>query len=72
MDMDSAAVFLAGTILYSLGGLVILIALVCVNNIIHTFWKNLGWTLMPHWTEKRFATEDEMAKSEPKLKDPTH
>jgi hypothetical protein len=44
MDMDQAAVFLAGTILTALGFIVVLIAIVIANNIIHRWWKPLGWT----------------------------
>jgi hypothetical protein len=63
MDMDSAAVFLAGSILYALGGVVILIAIVVANNIIHKFWKSFGWTWMPSWMNEppaRFVTQEEM------------
>ena len=65
MDMDSAAVFLAGTILYAIGGIVILIAVVIANNIIHKFWKSFGWKLFPELdlTQKRFAEPHELDKS---------
>ena len=49
MDMDSAAVWLAGTILYALGCIIILIAVVVANNIIHKYWKSFGWVWTPHW-----------------------
>ena len=39
MDMDQAAVFLAGSILTALGFLVIIGAVVIVNNILHKYWK---------------------------------
>ena len=49
MNMDTAAVFLAGTILYALGGIIILIAVVIANNIIHKYWKSFGWRMYPTW-----------------------
>ena len=70
MDMDSAAVFLAGSILYALGLVVILIAVVVSNNIIHKFWKSFGWKFFPAWMDQppRFAESHEIDKSkEPKV-----
>ena len=49
MDMDNAAVFLAGTILYALGSIIILAATIVANNLIHKFWKSFGWTFMPNY-----------------------
>ncbi len=71
MDMDSAAVFLAGTILYALGFIVILVAVVVSNNIIHRFWKSFGWKFFPaYWDNTpRFVDSQEVDKSiDPKLK----
>ena len=69
MDMDSAAVFLAGTILYALGLLIILSATIIANNIIHKFWKSFGWTFVPHWFNEppRFVTPEEAEKIAPSL-----
>ncbi len=39
MDMNQAAVFLAGSILTSLGLVVLVIGAVVINNIIDKFWK---------------------------------
>lgn len=67
MDMDSAAVFLAGTILYALGILIILSATIIANNIIHKFWKSFGWTFTPSWMHEqpRFMTPEEAEKIAP-------
>lgn len=43
MDMDQAAVFLAGSVLTMMGFVVIIVGLVVINNIIHRYWKPLGW-----------------------------
>ncbi len=64
MDMDSAAVFLAGSILYALGLLIILGGIIIANNLIHKFWKTFGWKILPSWFHEqdhtRFATEEEL------------
>ena len=68
--MDNAAVFLAGTILYALGSIIILAATIVANNLIHKFWKSFGWTFMPgYWVNEppRFATHEETAKIAPTL-----
>ena len=39
MDMDQAAVFLAGSILTMLGFVVVVGGVVIINNLIHNFWK---------------------------------
>ena len=53
MDIDQAAVFLAGTILTALGFIVIVIAAVVINNIIHKYWKCFGWNLLPLYMQKQ-------------------
>jgi len=53
MDMDQSAVFLAGSILTALGFLVVIAAIVVVNNILHKYWKPVrifthdSWNLNP-------------------------
>jgi hypothetical protein len=39
MDMDQSAVFLAGSILTALGFLVVVAAIVVINNLLHKYWK---------------------------------
>jgi hypothetical protein len=69
MDMDNAAVFLAGTILYALGSIIILAATIVANNLIHKYWKSFGWTFMSwlHQEPTRFMTPEEEAKVAPTL-----
>ena len=52
MDIDTAAIFLAGSILTALGFIVIVIAIVVINNIIHKYWKSFGWKFFPAYLEK--------------------
>ena len=71
MDMDQAAVFLAGSILTMLGLIVVVAGFVVINNIIHRYWKSFGWKFFPEWHQmpSRFAEPHELDKSnEPKVK----
>lgn len=72
MDMDQAAVFLAGSVL-TMSGLIVLVAgAVVINNIIHKYWKSFGWKFFPAVFDHppvRFAEPEEVDKSvDPKLK----
>ena len=72
MDMDQAAVFLAGSVLTILSVIVIVAGVVLINNIIHRYWKSFGWKLFPVYLDQptpRFAEPHEVDKSvDPKLK----
>jgi hypothetical protein len=68
MDMDQAAVFLAGSILTGLGFIIIAAAAIAINNILHKYWKPVQFV---KWTEPppmRFVTEEELQKIDPKFK----
>jgi hypothetical protein len=71
MDMDQAAVFLAGSILTAIGFLVILGAILIANNLIAKYWKSWGWHWMPWWAgePQRFMTQEEVEKIAPTLND---
>lgn len=63
MDMDQAAVFLAGSVLTVLGFLVILGGILIANNLIAKYWKSWGWNFMGwmHMPEPaRFITQEEL------------
>ena len=63
MDMDQAAVFLAGSILTAMGFLVILGAILIANNLVAKYWKSWGWNFMGwlHISEpSRFMTPEEL------------
>jgi hypothetical protein len=65
MNMDQAAVWLAGSILTVLGFVVITLGVVLVNNILHKYWKPVriftsdSWNLNP---SMRYATAEELEK----------
>ena len=74
MDMDQAAVFLAGSVLIMMGFVVVIVGCVVINNILHKYWKPVriftsdSWNLGPT-ANARFAEPHELDKSaEPKLK----
>ena len=71
MDMDQAAVFLAGSILTVMGFLVILGGVLIANNLVAKYWKSWGWSWMPTWAHEpqRFATPEEAARVAPILKE---
>jgi hypothetical protein len=73
MDMDQAAVFLAGSILTMMGFIVITIGVIVINNLISKYWKRLDWFNLS-WNQEtaRFVTPEELEKidksKEPPLK----
>ena len=64
MDMDQAAVFLAGSILTALGFVVVIIAIVIVNNVLHKYWKPVRMFTSDSFAAfnppERFATQEDM------------
>ena len=67
MDIDTAAIFLAGSILTALGFIVIVIAVVVINNIIHKYWKSFGWTFFPAYINSKDIIYEEPKMEEPKM-----
>ena len=67
MDMDQAAVFLAGSILTMLGFIVVVAGVVAINNIVHKYWKPVkifsadSWHVNP---PHRFAAPEEILQQE--------
>jgi hypothetical protein len=65
MDMDQAAVFLAGSVLTALGFIVVIAAAVVVNNILHKYWKPIRIFTSDSWNAinppHRFATPEDIA-----------
>ena len=41
--MDKLAVFFAGSILVTLGMVVVAIGIIVINNLIHQYWKPVTW-----------------------------
>lgn len=67
MDMDQAAVFLAGSILTMLGFIVVVAGVVVINNIVHKYWKPVkifsadSWHVNP---PHRFAAPGDILQQE--------
>ena len=49
MSMDQAAVWLAGSILTTLGFIVVVSGIIVINNIIHRFWKPVNIFTPESW-----------------------
>jgi hypothetical protein len=62
MDVDNAAYFLASTILFAVGVIVLCLALILLNNIFARFWKPVKLTsLEPLFNhEARFMQESKI------------
>jgi hypothetical protein len=63
MDMDQAAVFLAGSILTMLGFVVVVMGIVVINNLVHKFWKPVRIFTADSWSVNppaRFASQEEL------------
>jgi hypothetical protein len=43
LDMDKIAVFFAGSVLVTLGMIVIAGGAIVINNLIHCYWKQVVW-----------------------------
>ena len=72
MDMDQAAVFLAGSILTALGFIAVAIGVVVINNIIARYWRPIRIFTEDSWNSvgnsARFAESSEVEKpQEPTL-----
>jgi len=64
MDMDQAAVFLAGSILTMLGFIVVVIGILIINNLFSKYWKPVQWMRM--LDHPVYVTREEL--SEPEVK----
>ena len=60
MDMDQAAVWLAGSILFALGMIAIVAGIVAVNNLLHKFWKPVQFFKWADHPPTRFMTQEEL------------
>jgi hypothetical protein len=71
MDIDNAASMLAGSILTVLALIIVVVGIVVINNILNKYWKPVkiftadSWNMNP---PQRFVTDEEVKKTEPKLK----
>ena len=65
IDVDNAASFLAGSILFSIALVVFVIGCVVVNNIIHKYWKPVNLFTPDSW--KGFFPPAEIRYIEPEM-----
>lgn len=76
MEMDKIAVFFAGSILITLGMIVIASGVIVINNLIHQYWKKLVWFKYEYKTVyfdpktgEQFATPEKDVVIEPSLEE---
>lgn len=71
MEVDTAADFLVGSILFGLGFCILAVVIVFINNVFHKYWKPVKILSLPaSFTEQsntRFATAEEMTRITPTL-----
>ena len=67
MDMDQAAVFLAGSILTMLGFIVVVAGIIVINNLLNKYWKPVQFFKWAEHPPTRFLTEEEAARIAPTL-----
>jgi hypothetical protein len=71
MDMDQAAVFLAGSILTMLGFIVVIGGVIVINNLIHKYWKPVRVFTPDSWKAMnppaRFASQEELERVSPQF-----
>ena len=70
MDMDEMAVFLAGSILCSLGFIALTIGVVVINNIIFKYWKPVKIFTPDSWTSFNPPVRHIHEYNEPKVEEP--
>ena len=66
MTMDQAATFLAGSILTGIGFIVVIGAVIAINNLLHKYWKPVQIIKWYEEPQVRFATDEEVKKLDPK------
>lgn len=70
MELETAAEFLVGSILFGLGFCILALALVCINNIFHKYWKPVKiWVPTYMDSTPRFATDEELNRVAPSFND---
>ena len=72
MDMDNAAMFLSWSILTMLGSIAIVLGIVVINHILHTYWKPVRIFTPDSWSgfnpPTRYIPESEVpGKIEPEI-----
>ena len=73
MTVEQASTFLVGSILTMLGSIIVVGGVVVINNILHKYWKPVRIFTSDSWhpfgPPARYATEEELARIAPTLKE---
>ena len=70
MVMEQMANWLIGSILFALGAMVLVFAVVLINNLLHRFWKPVTVIILRNeslYPKMRFATPDDHVSKEPEF-----
>lgn len=71
MDMDQAAVWLAGSILTMLGMIVVVAGIIVINNMLHKYWKPVRLFTPDSWRAfnppMHFSSQEELERLMPTL-----
>jgi len=52
MDIEKASMFLSCSILFSISIIVLTVATLVINNLIHKYWKSFGLKFFPMYIDK--------------------
>lgn len=73
MNMDQAAVFLAGSILLGLGCISLVASAVAINNLLSKYWKPIKIFTQDSWKAfnppSEFSSQEELKRIAPHLKE---
>jgi hypothetical protein len=64
MNMDNMAIWLSGSVLFTLGIVVIVTGIILINNMIHKFWKPITIVIVRNdgaYPKLRYSSEREMS-----------
>jgi len=62
MDIEKASLFLSCSILLSISIIVLTVATLVVNNLIHKYWKSFGYRFFPMYIDKVEVPEEPIPK----------
>lgn len=75
MNMDNMAIWLSGSVLFTLGIVVIVMGIILINNMIHKFWKPITVVIVRNdgaYPKVRYASDREMTDTSKSIrKEPT-
>lgn len=71
MNMDHMAIWLAGSVLFTLGIIVVIVGVIVINNLLHKYWKPLTVVIVRNdgaYPKMRYSSEKELNDSNQTVK----